>query len=80
MIGAPRKNLNGHVVDPKRGGGIIATANLLSSAPVIPVNLDGVWGSIFSFDRGGFYGDAATCALSGDGELWQADAICINSH
>jgi acyl-[acyl-carrier-protein]-phospholipid O-acyltransferase/long-chain-fatty-acid--[acyl-carrier-protein] ligase len=25
-------------------------------APIIPVNLDGVWGSIFSFERGRFFG------------------------
>ena len=24
-------------------------------APIVPVNLDGVWGSIFSFERGRFF-------------------------
>ncbi len=38
--------------------------------PIIPVNLDGVWGSIFSFERGRFlWKIPRACAISGDGQL-----------
>ena len=44
-------------------------------APIIPVHLDGVWGSIFSFERGTFPMEVApTRAASHHRELWRADA------
>ena len=43
--------------------------------PIIPVNLGGVWGSIFSFERGKFlWKIPAEDSLSGDRDVWQADA------
>jgi len=39
-------------------------------APIIPVALDGVWGSIFSFQKGRFpLENAAPHSVSGNGEL-----------
>ena len=44
-------------------------------APIVPVSLDGVWGSIFSFEKGRFLVEiAAAISVSGDGELREAAA------
>ena len=52
-------------------------------APIVPVNLDGVWGSIFSYERGRFlWKTAAQNSLSRHGELRRAHARqrhCIRS-
>jgi acyl-[acyl-carrier-protein]-phospholipid O-acyltransferase / long-chain-fatty-acid--[acyl-carrier-protein] ligase len=63
---ARREIQNGHVVCIFAEGAISRTGNLLRfrrgleriasgvDCPIVPVYLDGVWGSIFSFDRGRF--------------------------
>ncbi len=63
---AQKQLLDGHVVCIFAEGAISRTGNLLpfkkglerianeTNAPIIPVHLDRVWGSIFSFDRGKF--------------------------
>lgn len=63
---ARREIRNGHVVCIFAEGAISRTGNLLKfrrgleriasgvDCPIVPVCLDGVWGSIFSFDRGRF--------------------------
>ena len=44
-------------------------------APIIPVALDGVWGSIFSFQKGRFlWKMPRRIAVSGNGQLWPAAA------
>ena len=68
-IAAARKELEaGHVVCIFAEGSVTRTGNLLPfkrgmekiiaglDIPVIPVHLDGVWGSIFSFAGGKFFG------------------------
>ena len=49
-------------------------------APIVPVNLDGVWGSIFSFEKGRFLWKLPRRdSVSGHGELRQADAADVDS-
>ena len=49
-------------------------------APIVPVNLDGVWGSIFSFERGRFLWKMPRVdSLSGHGQLRQADAADLDA-
>ena len=44
-------------------------------APIIPVSLDGVWGSIFSYEGGRFVWKVPrTDSLSGFGGVWQGFA------
>lgn len=64
---AQRELAKGHLVCIFAEGSISRTSNLLpfkkglekiaknSSAPIIPVHLDGVWGSIFSFKKNKFF-------------------------
>ena len=63
---AQREIQHGHAVCIFAEGGITRTGNLLRfrrglesiasgvNCPIVPIYLDGVWGSIFSFDRGRF--------------------------
>ena len=78
---------NGGVVCVFAEGGITRTGELMPfqlglehimknlDAPIVPVALGGVWGSLFSFARREIFLEmAAADSVSGDGEFWQTDA------